>query len=134
MNAVIISVQIEPVSCCNCGTVFGINDGQLRSLRRSGDWFYCPNGHQQRFTETDADRLRKKLELTEQARERARIWAQSVQDQYDAERKSHAATKGQLTKTRKRIAAGVCPCCRRTFANLGRHMTGKHPDYAQETP
>lgn len=22
-----------------------------------------------------------------------------------------------------------CPCCNRTFQNLQRHMTSKHPDY-----
>ena len=28
----------------------------------------------------------------------------------------------------KRIHAGVCPCCNRSFPNLQRHMAAKHPD------
>lgn len=57
--------------------------------------------------------------------------ATSTGDQLEAERRAHAATKGQLTKTRKRVAGGVCPCCNRSFVNLGRHMAGQHPDYAE---
>lgn len=33
---------------------------------------------------------------------------------------------------RNRAAAGVCPCCNRTFEQLGRHMTTKHPEYVKE--
>lgn len=32
--------------------------------------------------------------------------------------------------TLRRIAAGVCPCCRRSFTDLARHMSSQHPDYA----
>lgn len=39
-------------------------------------------------------------------------------------------TKGVVTRTRNRIANGVCPCCDRSFTNLQRHMASKHPDYA----
>lgn len=53
------------------------------------------------------------------------------QRRLESERRAHAATKGQLTKTKKRIANGVCPCCNRSFANLERHMAGQHPDYPQ---
>jgi predicted nucleic acid-binding Zn-ribbon protein len=128
MTTVVLTLVAE--TCCNCGTVFGINEAQLRQLRQSGAWFCCPNGHQQHYTETEADRLRKQLAATEKSRDSARAYARSVQDQNDAERRAHAATKGQLTKTRKRVANGVCPCCNRSFADLGRHMAGKHPDYA----
>jgi hypothetical protein len=33
---------------------------------------------------------------------------------------------------RKRIQSGVCPCCNRTFENLGRHMKSKHPAFDYE--
>ena len=39
------------------------------------------------------------------------------------------AAKGkQLTRLQKRIHAGVCPCCNRTFTNVARHMKTKHPN------
>jgi hypothetical protein len=31
-----------------------------------------------------------------------------------------------------RIGNGVCPCCNRSFTNLRRHMTTKHPEYPKE--
>lgn len=46
-----------------------------------------------------------------------------------AAKAAHAVTKGKLTKTRNRIAKGVCPCCNRSFVNLGKHMAGQHPDF-----
>jgi len=125
-----VLINLVAQTCCSCGTVFGINEGQKVQLKRTGEWFYCPNGHSQRFTKTEADKLREQLAAAERARDSARAYARSVQDQNDAERRAHAATKGQLTKTRKRVANGVCPCCNRSFADLGRHMAGKHPDYA----
>lgn len=33
-----------------------------------------------------------------------------------------------------RVGKGVCPCCKRSFTNLRRHMTTKHPDVAKVTP
>jgi hypothetical protein len=34
-----------------------------------------------------------------------------------------------MTRIKKRVAAGVCPCCNRSFKDLARHMAGQHPDY-----
>ncbi|HEX9950777.1 MAG TPA: hypothetical protein VGB53_03340 [Rubricoccaceae bacterium] len=47
-------------------------------------------------------------------------------NQVEAERQKRraAAQKGAHTRTKKRIAAGVCPCCNRTFQDLARHMAG----------
>jgi hypothetical protein len=28
----------------------------------------------------------------------------------------------------KRVHRGVCPCCKRTFQNIQRHMETKHPE------
>ena len=91
--------------------------------------FYCPNGHAQHYTETTVTKLKKQLDnankrmgWAEDSAARARVEAE------DAKR-SRAAIKGQLTKTRNRIAHGVCPCCHRTFKQLEAHMSNKHPDF-----
>ena len=47
-----------------------------------------------------------------------------------AAERSAAAYKGHLTRVKRRVGNGVCPCCNRTFKNLADHMTTKHPDYA----
>lgn len=39
------------------------------------------------------------------------------------------ATKGVVTKIKKRVSKGVCPCCNRSFENLKNHMESQHPEY-----
>jgi len=38
-----------------------------------------------------------------------------------------SATKGQLTKARKRADRGVCQHCHRSFVDVARHVATKHP-------
>lgn len=84
---------------------------------------YCPLGHQWSYSgKTEADKLRERLEDEQR-------FAASLISKLDQEKASHASTKGQLTKTKKRVANGVCPCCHRSFVALARHMTTKHPGY-----
>jgi hypothetical protein len=86
---------------------------------------YCPLGHTWIFAgEGEADRLRVQVQ-----RERQRVAA--TRSLLAHEERSHAATRGHLTRTRKRIANGVCPCCHRHFENVERHMRTKHPDYSE---
>lgn len=85
---------------------------------------YCPLGHSYIIAgEGEAARLERRLV---QERERsARIDAEREQ----AEAKARAQ-KGHATRLRKRAQAGVCPCCKRTFKQLARHMENKHPEFA----
>ncbi|GAA4681275.1 hypothetical protein [Phytohabitans rumicis] len=129
MNSTVV-VNLVAIDCCSCGVVFGLSEGHHRQLRRTGQRFFCPNGHSQSYTETEADRLRKQLATVEQQRDRARANATHYQDQAEATERVLRATRGQVTKLKKRVANGVCPCCNRSFANLARHMAGQHPDYA----
>jgi hypothetical protein len=127
MSTITRTVVLIDTSCVNCGIAFAVPDWWIQARRDDGKDFWCPNGHRLHFGQNT---LEQRLARAEQARDAARAHARAVQDQNDAERRAHAATKGQLTKTRKRVAAGVCPCCNRSFQNLRRHMAGQHPDYA----
>lgn len=119
-------------TCCACGVVFAMPDWFQRQLKKTGETFYCPSGHGQHYRDNlraENDRLKKEIE---QERERKTL----IAGWYDAERRDHehtrkrlAATKGVVTRTKKRLANGVCPCCNRHFVNLERHMKGQHPDY-----
>ena len=113
------------VVTCTCGINFAIPDALNRQLldHPSGSGantksVYCPLGHRWHYLGKSPEQ---KL-----ADERKRT--QAVRDLLAAEERSHSATKGQLTKVKKRVAHGVCPCCHRTFANVARHMAAKHPD------
>lgn len=123
----ITTFEIE--TCCNCHVQFAIpTELHNRRLRDHRD-FWCPNGHGQRFTgETEEQRLRKQLERAERRAANANEDARVERAECLATKRQLAATKGQLTKTRKRIAHGVCPCCQRTFQNVARHMASQHPE------
>lgn len=122
-------VQLESVSCFSCGVIFGLPGEFYRDRLRDGKFWHCPNGHSQHFTETTEMRLKKEKEALERRMASVREDARSAWAETELERRRHAATKGQLTKTRKRVVAGVCPCCNRTFQQLSRHMASKHPDF-----
>lgn len=115
------------VVSCWCGIRLGIPDSLYYEMRRHGQArnCHCPLGHKFVFSgETEAERERR-------YRKEAEARAQAIEDQLAAEKRSHAATKGAHTKTRRRIAAGVCPCCNRSFEDLHRHMQTKHPGFAE---
>lgn len=108
---------------CWCGIHLAVPDNLLRQALDHGQSIYCPLGHQFSWNETEADRQRKRAERAE-ARESRRI---AELDQANA---SLRTTKGVVTKLKKRVGKGVCPCCNRHFANVERHMTTQHPEVA----
>lgn len=117
--------ELEPTSCCVCGIRFAVPPEFISNCRANAGHLYCPNGHRLGWSESDADRLRKKLEAEQTRVEMFRLENQEKE-------RSIRALKGQITKSKNRIAKGVCPCCNRSFANLHRHMNTKHPDYTTQ--
>lgn len=112
--------------CGDCGVLWAMTDGFLDQRRNDHRTWYCPNGHSWHYPgESDLEKAKRQAKEARDslARERARL------DQVQA---SLRATKGVVTKQRtklERVAKGVCPCCNRSFRDLKRHMTTKHPDY-----
>lgn len=136
-RTVYIEHKIEIIECAGCSIDFGIGADFMARRRKDHATFYCPNGHGNAYNGPSADE--KKLAQTERELEAARSLAQrEARRRERAEAKARTsdyqrrAAKGQLTKTKKRIAAGVCPCCNRSFQNLGRHMEGQHPEYVEQ--
>lgn len=122
-------VGMVSVICARCAVIFGMPQRLNDEFRRSRTDFYCPHGHiQGYYGETPEKKLERQLA---NAREDARSARASAQ----LERRRHAATKGELTKTRKRAAAALCPVdgCHRQIVQMKRHLATKHPDY-QPTP
>lgn len=124
------TVTITAMSCPVCGVHYGLDEGfRIRALNNGHSW-YCTNGHTLSYNETEADRLRKEKAEIEARWERDKRWAREAQDELldslNNTKRELTATKGQLTKTRNRVAAGVCPDCNRHFVNVERHMATKH--------
>lgn len=117
------------IETCWCGMVHGVPVELVQHQRRQFDDglkprdIYCPLGHA--WVPAGKTGLARERD----ARRRAEASLTAMRDQLYAERKAHASTKGKLTKTRKRAQAGVCPCCKRSFVQLARHVRSQHPDF-----
>ena len=127
------TVAFRKFECWVCGISFAMTRSWTDQLKEDRDTFFCPKGCKLAFGESKKDKEIKQLKAAaERAREdteRAHRSADNARQRTENEKRSHAATKGQLTKTKKRVAKGVCPCCNRQFVNMHRHMENKHPDY-----
>lgn len=117
-----VFVKMVPEVCFRCGVHFAMDERYWSEKNTNGGTFYCPNGHGQHYTEPEVVKLEQRIRSLN-------AWTQTLENNLGSERRKHAATKGKLTKTNNRIAAGVCPCCNRSFANVNRHMAGQHPEF-----
>ncbi len=123
---------LESVTCAACGICFAMPHTLVEKRRGDGKDFFCPNGHTLTFGESDADKLRRERDrLQQRLAEKDDDIRYQRQAREVAERRLSAA-KGQITKIKKRVHGGVCPCCNRTFADLARHMAGQHPGFVAE--
>lgn len=106
---------------CNC--LFAMTLDMNNRRRADHKSFYCPNGHSQCYQgETEVAKLKRQLGDANSTVE----WQRA--NRLRAERQA-AAARGQVTKIKKRVGNGVCPCCNRTFSNMARHMQMQHPDF-----
>jgi len=55
------TVQFVSIICCKCGVPFLVTKDFKLSLERSGDNFFCPNGHNQYFANREKDELKQKI-------------------------------------------------------------------------
>jgi hypothetical protein len=131
------TIVIMHESCGVCGVDFGIEQAQRNALMSSGKAFYCPNGCKVAY-EGDIDELKRKLNQQIAAHDQTRARLADERRRYEAAckraetaKRSRAAMKGQLTKIKKRIVNGVCPCCNRYFKQLDAHMKRMHPGYTK---
>lgn len=67
-----IQEELEWMSCCACGVAFAAPAALWKSRRETKKEFFCPNGHNQSFVETTADRLQRELAQRTQERDSAR--------------------------------------------------------------
>ena len=116
------------VTSCYCGIPFAIPENLYGWMqKKSANGCYCPNGHKMHFSNT----LETQLEEARESARRAREREGATRSLLDHEERSHAATKGHLTRAKKQVhhaEHGVCPHCRRHFSDLEAHVKTKHPE------
>jgi hypothetical protein len=115
------------LTCCRaeCSVTFAFTEGYERRRREDHEWFYCPNGHRQHYSEPgELERVKRQLKYTRESEEFHRGQAALA-------RRQAAAFKGQRTRVLNLITKGICPVagCRRNFENVRQHMADQHPDF-----
>lgn len=118
-----------------CGCVdFAVPDSTYKRWHNTHCNWHCPTcGASRHFVaQSEAEKARAERDQARIELATVRTYADELRDQRDQEKRRAISYRGHLSRTKKRIAQGVCPCCQRTFAQLSRHMKAKHPDYAQE--
>lgn len=132
------------VDCCRCGSPIWMLEGDYSSLLRSHKPFHCLFGHSQSFTEDqgiegqlaamkrERDRLALKVAEKDDEVRAERERTRKAREKADHNQRSANAYKGVATKLKKCAVAGVCPCCKRHFRELERHMASQHPAYIAE--
>ena len=121
--------------CHRCKTPMWLPQALFDAAHKSSKIsFFCPYGHEAIFSEGES-------EVTLLRRERDRLVQQMAQKDdeivrqarlKDAALKEARALKTSAVKARKRTAAGVCPCCSRSFRQMALHMKQKHPNFKAE--
>jgi hypothetical protein len=87
--------------------VFGKGDSELDIVRRERNWL------KQQIAAKDDD-------------------IENLRNLVKAQVKTRIELETKAAKTKKRSAAGTCPCCHRTFRQMALHMRSKHPTFKAE--
>lgn len=133
------SVALTVIDCPTCFVIFAMPARMVEERRGDGAKFYCPSGHWMSYTESELDKAKKRAERLAREKEQAEADRSWYQDQLRKERESHKTTerklngtKGALKKAQKRAAAALCPVqgCGRSFVQMSRHLSAKHPGWA----
>ncbi len=120
-------INLETILCCNCGVPFGMTDDYQQRRRADHATFYCPAGHPQSYHGKSAEeKLREQLAEKERALTAAKCAEMN-------ERNAREKVERKMRRQCRRVHAGVCPCCNRTFKQLAAHMAQKHPDFVPST-
>lgn len=115
---------MSKITCYKCKCDFVMPDDLYWSAKRSAKIsFWCPYGHEQYYPEGETQEDKMRRERDRALQEQARL-AQEADEQRARAERAEKKTK----RLQKRVSAGVCPCCTRTFGNLQRHMATKHPE------
>lgn len=128
----VVNTNLTTVNCGGCGGTYAIQERYRQECYQEGKSWTCPYCRiYWGYEEGETDKLKKQVaNLIEQNQ---RISQNRDYHQKEAAhfRHSRDAIKGIVTKIKKRVGNGVCPCCKRTFQNLHDHIKRQHPAFAE---
>lgn len=126
------TVELTTINCGECGGTYAINERYRQQKATEGGYWNCPYCRcGWGYGESENARLKKELDQERKRKEWAQQEARNANQKAEHERRVGLGYKGALVKTKKRIGKGTCPCCKRHFSNVERHMATQHPEYAE---
>lgn len=131
MATIWTNAALVEYECWLCGIPFAISSGTEHACKHKGKGFYCPNGCHLGFGESEAQKLEKQLAQEKARHDQTQAALREVRAVATHHERSAIAYRGKLTSVKKRVANGVCPCCKRSFKDLAQHMKGQHPEYGK---
>lgn len=130
-----VNVELTQISCGCCGGVYALNERFRQEAFEKGKiaaW-HCPYCQASwGYGESEAHKLKKQLVQERARHDQTSADLSQTRSDLQTTEACRRSEKGAKTKLKKRIAAGLCPCCRRPFENLLNHMKTEHPEYANE--
>jgi len=95
-----IVMELTATECAKCGIPFAAPERYLESLLKTGQTFYCPNGHSLSFGKGENARLKEQLKIQDNAIIRQGEEIESLE-------RTNASKKGQITKLKKKLGKEV---------------------------
>lgn len=116
--------------CCNCGMQFAITRQFQNRVKRTHENFYCPAGHGQHYpAKSKEEKLKDQVANLERRVEQERKRKEWAEQDAQLAKNRERAQKAAKTRLKNDIARGKCPCCKKTFKHLAKHMAAKHPEF-----
>lgn len=128
------TTELTEMHCGECGITYAVPEYWRLEKQKNASVWYCPNGHSRAYIESDVVKLSRQLKEKEDQLQRERQRLDQVKAERDGEHRRVSAAHGQITKLRKRVGHGVCPCCNRRFPDLLAHIQESHPNFANTPP
>jgi hypothetical protein len=126
--------QLVVVECAACFMSFGVVPAFSEERQRDHGRFYCPQGHHLSWPdESDLETARRQRDAALKRSTQLSGLLTDEQEQHRRTERRLKATRGVVTRTKRRIAKGLCPRCHQHFPNIERHVAAKHPDYVKGT-
>lgn len=126
------TTEMTAMACGACGIPWMVPTVFYRERKKTGEGFFCPNGHSRVFRKTTEEELRERITRIEGERDRAERGRQYQMEEKQTAKRQAAAQKGLRTRQRNQILRGLCPQCGHMFKGVRRHMQRKHPSLLKE--
>ncbi len=121
------------VERCWCGILHAIPAALARTKRaaheagqRHNNDVYCPLGHRWIYGGDN------RMEAAERKLQQERAAHDQTRAARDEAQKRLCKEEAARLRLKRRIKAGICPCCKRTVSQMARHIASKHPEYCKK--